>query len=139
MHWMVLICKILNSHHHVWLKLAQWFCKRLFFFWFFDVFSLHYYLSLKRGRDHLNKLESASLKDALCQVWSKLDHWFWLNRFFNSVNSFLLFHYYLPLEKDVVLHMSKLESTSPKDVLCQVWMKLAQWFWRSFYNFVKVF
>jgi hypothetical protein len=25
----------------------------------------------------------------------------------------------------------KLESPSPKDDLCQVWLKLAQWFWRS--------
>ena len=24
----------------------------------------------------------------------------------------------------------KLESPSPKDALCQVWLKLAQWFWR---------
>ena len=29
-----------------------------------------------------------------------------------------------------VLHLKKLESPSPKDALCQVWLKLAQWFWR---------
>ena len=27
-------------------------------------------------------------------------------------------------------HLNKLESPSPKDALCQVWLKLAQWFWR---------
>ena len=38
------------------------------------------------------------------------------------------------------LHLNKLESHSPKEVLCQVWLKLAQWFWRRrFFNFVNVF
>ena len=27
--------------------------------------------------------------------------------------------------------LNKLESPSPKDALCQVGLKLAQWFWRS--------
>ena len=31
----------------------------------------------------------------------------------------------------LVLHLNKLESSSPKDALCQVWLKLAQWFWRK--------
>ena len=35
-----------------------------------------------------------------------------------------------PLEKGVALHLNKLESPTPKDALCQVWLKLAQWFWR---------
>ena len=39
----------------------------------------------------------------------------------------------------MVLHFKKLESPSPKDALCQVWLKLAQWFWRRFLNFVNVF
>ena len=30
-------------------------------------------------------------------------------------------------------------SGSPKDALCQVWLKLAQWFWRGFLNFFTVF
>jgi hypothetical protein len=38
--------------------------------------------------------------------------------------------YYLPLEKGTALHLNKLESPSSKDDLCQVWLKLAQWFWR---------
>ena len=37
---------------------------------------------------------------------------------------------YLPLAKGGGLHLNKLESPSPKDALCQVWLKLAQWFWR---------
>ena len=61
--------------------------------------------------------------------------WNWLSNsggeyFFNFVNVFSLFHYYLPLEKGAALHLKKLESHSPKDTLCQVWLNLAQWFLR---------
>ena len=59
--------------------------------------------------------------------------------FFNFVNVFLLFRNYLPLEKSGALHLNKLSSPSPKDALCLVWLKLAQWFWRRFFNFVNVF
>ena len=37
---------------------------------------------------------------------------------------------YLPLESGTVLHLNKLESHSPRYDLCQVLLKLAQWFWR---------
>ena len=50
--------------------------------------------------------------------------------FFNFVNVFSLFRNYLPLEKGRALHLNKLEFPLPKDALCQVWLKLAQWFWR---------
>ena len=89
---------------------------------------------------HLKKLEPPSPKDALCQDWLKLAHWFWRREFFNYVNVFSLFCNYLPLEKGRTLHLNKLESPSPKDALWQVWLKLAQWFWRRrFLNFVNVF
>ena len=44
-----------------------------------NIFSLFlYYLPLKNGGAlHLNKLESFSLKNALCQVWLKLTQSFW--------------------------------------------------------------
>ena len=61
---------------------------------------------------HLNKLDSSSPKDALCQVWLEFDQWF-LN--FNKVC--LLFQYCLSLEKGVALHVKKIESTLPKDAL----------------------
>ena len=89
---------------------------------------------------HLNKLESPSPKDALCQIWLKLALWFWRRRFFNFINVFSLFRNYLPLEKGGALHLNKLKSPSPKDALCQVWLKLAQCFWRRrFFSFVNVF
>ena len=51
------------------------------------------------------------------------------------------------MEKDGALHLNKLESSSPKDALCQVWLKLAQRFWRRsvqilsmyFFYFVIIF
>ena len=90
----------------------------------------NYLLFEKGGALHLNKLISPSHKYALCQVWLKLAQWFSRRRFFNFVNVFSLFRYYLPLEKGGVLHLNKLEFPLPKDAFCQVWLKLDQWFWR---------
>ena len=42
----------------------------------------------------------------------------------------MLFLNYLHFGKGVALHLTKLKSPSPRDTLCQVWLKLAQWFWR---------
>jgi hypothetical protein len=52
--------------------------------------------------------------------------------FKKNLSIFLLFCYYLPLEKEGYhLPLYKLESPLPKDNLCQVWLKLVQWFWRT--------
>ena len=48
----------------------------------------------------------------------------------NIVNVFSRFPNYLPLEKDWALYLNKLESPAPKDALCQVLLKVVQWFWR---------
>ena len=83
---------------------------------------------------HLNKLESPTPKDALCQDWLKLAQWFWRRRFLNFVN--VHFHYFIiisPLKRAGPFsgtNLNPLKSPSPKDALCQVWLKLAQWFWR---------
>jgi hypothetical protein len=50
--------------------------------------------------------------------------------FLKIFSIFLLFCDYLPLEKGNLLHLNNLESPCPKDDLCQVWLKLALWFWR---------
>ena len=87
------------------------------------------YLPLKKGMAlHLNKLEIMSPKDALCQVWLKLAKRFWRRRFLNFIKPILIFCNQLPLVKGVGLHLYKIESSSPKDALCQVWLKLAQQF-----------
>ena len=85
--WMVLHLNKLespspkNALWHVWLKLVQWFLRRRFLN-FVNVFLLFWNnLPLEKGGAlHLNKLESASPKDALCQVLLKLVQCF-LKRF----------------------------------------------------------
>jgi hypothetical protein len=93
----------------------------------------HFYNYLPFEADlaiYLNKTESPSPKDNLYHVWLYLACWFWRRRFLKIFSVFLHFRYYLPLEKGNPLHFNKLESPPPKDDLCQVWLKLAQWFWR---------
>ena len=50
---------------------------------------------------------------------------------FDFVNVFLQFRNNLPLEKGGALHLNQFESALSKDALCQVWLKLAQWFWKE--------
>ena len=92
-----------------------------------NIFSLfHSYLPLEKSVGlHLKKLESTSLRDALCQVWLKLALWFW-RRFINFVNVFSLYRNYFPLEKGMAHRLNKLESPIPKDALCHVSLKLTQ-------------
>ena len=84
------------------------------------------------GAPHLNKFESPLPKDALCQTLLKLTQWFCRERFLIFVNVLLLFGNYLSLENGGTLHLNNLESSSPKDALCQ-------WFLRRFFIFVNVF
>ena len=80
----------------------------------------------KRWTPCFNKLESPSSKDVLCQVWLKLTNWFWRGRIFNFINIFSLFCNHLPLEKDVVLYLNKLNSLYPR-MLCTKF----NWKWPS--------
>ena len=41
------------------------------------------------------------------------------------------------LGKSVALHSNKFESPSPKDHLCQIWLKLVKWFWWIRIRFFK--
>ena len=89
---------------------------------------------------HLKKIESTSTKGALCQDCLKLAQWFLIRRFFNFIKVFSLFRNYLSLEKGRALNLNKLEFPSPKDAMCQVWLKFAQWFLRRrFLNFDNVY
>ena len=65
----------------------------------------------------------------LGHVWLIVAQWFWGRRFFNFIDEFLQFFYYLRLKKGVALCLYKLEFPSPKDALCQVWLKSAGWYW----------
>jgi hypothetical protein len=117
-------------------KLGWWFWRRFLndlspfcFFHFCDYLPFEEDLVL-----HLKKLGFPSPKDNLYQVWLNLACWFW-RRFFFKFSVFSLFRYYLPLEKGYPLPLYKIEFPPPKDDLCRVWLKLAQWFWkRRFLN-----
>ena len=80
-------------------------------------------------------------QDALCQFWLKMAQCFWRRTFLKVLNVFLLFPNYILFEKGVALHLNKHESPSPKDAMCQVWLKLAHWFWRRrfFFKLVNLF
>jgi hypothetical protein len=60
----------------------------------------------------LNKLEFPSPKDNLYHVWLNVACWFWRRRFLKIFSVFLLFCYYLPLEKGDPHHLNKLKSPS---------------------------
>ena len=85
------------------------------------------YPSFRKGVAlHLNKLEIPSPRNTMCQVWLKMSQWFWTRRLLKVLNNvFLLFCNYLHFEKGVTLHLNKPELYSPKDALCQVWLKMA--------------
>ena len=100
---------------------------------YFDIF-LHfrYYLPLEMAdRHHLYNFKFPSPKDAFCQVWLKLAQWFLRRRFLKHFGIFLHFRYYLPLEMADHHHLYNFKSPSLKNVSCQIWLKLVQWFWRS--------
>jgi hypothetical protein len=70
----------------------------------------------------LSKFEFPPPKNNLYQVWLILARWFWKRRYSKIFNVFLLFSYYLPFERGYPLSLNKLESPSPKNNLCQVWL-----------------
>ena len=72
--------------------------------------------------------------------------WNWLSGYGEEdfLISSMYFHYFVFISpcKGVGggLNLNKLESPSPMDALCQVWMNLAPWFWRRrLLNFVNAF
>ena len=110
--------------NYVWIRLT---CKNSLFF----VIVLHLFLRSELNSNtqvNLNLVVSRfkfwiivfQTKDALCQVWLKLAQWFWRKRFLNFISVFSHIRNYLPLEKEVALHLNKLVFLLPKDALCQV-------------------
>ena len=104
---------------------------------------------------HLKKLESPSPKDALCPIGWNLLSGSEEDEFFNVFNVFYLFCNFLSLENGgtftrgyimtslvrigpVVLG-KKIFKISSLYALCQVLLKLDQWFWRRYFNLVNVF
>ena len=105
------------------------------------IFAIQLLFPLGKGRAlHLDKLEFSSPKNVLCQVWLKLAQLFWRKKFFCIL--LMYFHHFVlisPWKRARPFHLYKLESSLPKNILCQDWLKLALWFCRIFFNFVNIF
>ena len=128
-----------DNLYQVWLILACWFRRRRFLKIFSHCVFLLFrnYRPLEKGYPlSLKTFESPSPKEYLCQVWLKLVQWFW-RRFSYDPIPFLHFCDYLPFEEDLVLLLNKLEFSTSKDNLYQVWLTLPRWFWRK--RFLKIF
>ena len=116
---------------HDWL--AQWFWRRGFLN-FVSVFSLFRNdLPLENDRAlNLTKLKIPLTQRCFGPSLVEIGPVVVENEDFKILSMY--FHYfifnYLPLEKGRALHLNKFESPSSKDALGQVWLKLAQWFWR---------
>jgi hypothetical protein len=105
----------------VWLKLAHWFWRRRFLY---DPTPFLWLSPLWRGPGPLFEKFSVN-PHYLRMICTKFD-WNWPANF---QCIFTLLHY-LPLERGNPLYLNNLKSHPPKDDLCQVWLKLAEWFWR---------
>ena len=116
----------------VWLKLAQWFWIRWFFNFVKVLSQFRNYLPLEKG----GGLFSEQTWIPLTQRWSvpswfKLIQWFGKRWFFVQIRQCVFAISLLsPLGKGRALYLNKLESPSPKDDLCQVWLNLTKWFLR---------
>ena len=88
----------------------------------------------------LLKVESLSPKDVLCQFRLKLVQWYWRRKFKfrQCIFTSSLFPFLSPDGKGLDRSFEQIRIPSPKDVFCQVWLKLTLWFWRrrNFLNFV---
>ena len=79
---------------------------------------------------NLNSLQPKMFVSTLVEI----DLGFWRRKFLYFINAFLPIFYNLPFEKGMARHFYILKFPSPKDALCQVWLKLAQWFERRWWK-----
>ena len=68
-------------------------------------------------------------------------NWYWScsNILYNFVILFSLFRYYLPLEKSWALLLNKLEFTSPKNALYQIWLKLDRLILKKIFEILLIY
>ena len=83
----------------------------------------------KKSSMHFHYVAITSPKDTLCQVW---ENWLCCSgaMIFKSCQCILTMLLSSPLSNGVAFHLKKLEFSLPKHALCQVLLKLAQYFWR---------
>ena len=92
-------------------------------------------LPLEKDRaHHLNKFESPSPKDCLVEIGQAV-----LEKIFKFWQCIFAISLLSILEKGRDPTFEQLEYHLSKDALCQVWLRFAQWFWRSFVISINVF
>ena len=125
-----------------WLKLAQWSWRRKFKN-FANVFSLFpKYLPLKKGMAlPLNKFETQLFKDASCVTSLVEISAVVLKKIFKCGQCIFAIWKLSPFEKGCgpSFEQTLIPFTQESFELCQIWLKLAQWFWRRYLNFINVF
>ena len=84
--------------------------------------SCYYFHLQKDVAFHLNKPETPSLKDALCQAWLR----YWSSGSMH-VSSMYLNQLFTAWKRRGHSLKKKLSSSLPKDTFCQVWLILAWW------------
>ena len=89
-----------------------------------------HYLLYENEVPHSNKLQSPSPKDALCQIWL---NWPSSSGGEDFKISSMYLCYFVNISPWKRLGPSFEHTSIPftQDALCQVWLKLAQWFWRK--------
>ena len=88
---------------------------------------------------HLNNFESPSLKNVLCQVWFKLSPAVLEKRIFKFRQCIFAISLSSPFEKGIGPSLEPICILIQRMLCFQVWLKLVQWFWRRFLNFINVF
>ena len=117
----------------VWLKLTQWFWRKNFLNIFRNNFTFLLLSPLGKGRDPLFEqilITCAQGGFVLCLV--EIGPVVLEKKIFKYLQYNFTFSLLSPLfEKGVALYLNNFESPPPKDALCQVWLKLAKWYWRK--------
>lgn len=93
----------------------------------FNFLSIDFYFKLDPS-DHDLNLHHQILPHLFKLFLAK---WFLRRSFFKITNKSSIYHDYPPLKEGVVHYFDKREFPSHNDVLCQVGLKLARWFWKK--------
>ena len=109
---------------HVSLKLAHWFWRGGFFQFCQCIYASLLLSPLGKGYGHSFE-HSPHLRVPYAKCLIEIGHVVLEEMIFKVLQCIFPISLLSPLGKRVALHLNKLESTLPKNALCQVWLKLA--------------
>ena len=79
---------------------------------------------------YLNRHASISSNEPLQEVWFEMTRWFW-RRFLKFRHCIFALSLLSHFRKWCGPSFEEIEFPSPNDSLCQVWLKLAEWLWKT--------